>query len=247
MFLRAITAMLYPNRCIFCGRLTASDVFHCPECDSALVRCKTRPKLYEVHPLKYCDAVCSVYRYNNTSKHAVFRLKFQHDKSVAAPIAREMSKAAEHYFLTFSLIPKDAVDVVIPVPMHRTHERKRGYNQSALLAERISKILDIPYSRKLLYKIKLTRKQHDISFRDRKDNLHDAFFVPSPAAVKGKRILLVDDVCTSGNTFTECAMTLKKAGVESVYCVSFLNQSSRYRAFYLQKEWEQGKYKINKV
>lgn len=237
-----LLALLYPNRCLFCAGVISPGAFHCDDCGKKLIPCTSRPKLYAVHEIPETDGFISVYRYNTTSKKAVFRLKFHGDKSVVKPIASLMSRAIHRYYAQTPGLP----DMVIPVPMHRAHERKRGYNQSALLAKQIAENFSLPYADKLLVKIRRTRKQHDISFHDRKNNLEGAFFAPDPTALRGKRILLVDDICTSGNTFYQCAKTLKDAGAAEVVCVSFLRQGAKYRASYHLTEWEQGKYHILK-
>lgn len=236
-----LIAFLYPNRCLFCAKLIAPDQSYCDDCGRRLIPCSAHPKLYAVGEIPQTDGLISVYRYNATSKAAIFRLKFHGDRSVVKPVASFMSRAVHQYYAA-SRMP----DTVIPVPMHRAHERKRGYNQSALLARQIAENLNLSYSDRLLYKIKRTKKQHDISHRDRKSNLEGAFFAPDPAALHGRRILLVDDICTSGNTFYQCARTLKEAGAAEAVCVSFLRQVSRYRASYHLAEWEPKTYRVTK-
>ncbi len=242
--LNQMLTVLYPNRCIFCSRLIDAKEDCCAECAELLHRSQNLSSVYEVKPIPNCDRLFFVYHYTQLSKQAVFRLKFHGDRTVGRKIADLMADRVEEALLEDSILPKHRFDLVIPVPMYPSHERKRGYNQSKLLAKRIAGRLQIPYAVRLLYKVKCTKKQHDISYQDRQTNLLDAFYVPKSQELIGKRILLVDDVSTSGNTFSQCAKTLKSAGVTEVSCVAFLHQPARCKVNYYLKEWEPGRYKV---
>ncbi len=244
-FWAAFLAVFFPHRCMFCGKPVAYDAFHCEACAPKLIPFDEHPKLYETSPFAHCDIIRSVYRYDKMTKQAVFRLKFNGDKTVAKPMAACMSHVVKRYYTHHPAQKRP--DFVIPVPMYPAQERKRGYNQSVLLAKQIAKECGIPCKTEVLCKIHKTQKQHDISFRARKDNLIDAFYVPMPALVKDRCILLVDDVCTSGSTFEECARMLKNAGAKQVFCLSFLLQTSRHRASYILKEWDSGRYQANRI
>ncbi len=107
-------------------------------------------------------------------------------------------------------------DLIIPVPLHSTRLRERGYNQSELLAELISRHYNIPLNTKNLIKIRHTPKQALIKRKDRFTNLKGAFRIRHFQKVFGKKILLVDDLITTGITASEISQTLKGAGAEKV-------------------------------
>ena len=108
------------------------------------------------------------------------------------------------------------VDVMIPVPLHYTRILKRRFNQSALLAKEINKLNGIPVDFGSLGRRRKTRPQVEFSGHERINNVKGAFIVKNPARIKGKRILLLDDVMTTGSTLKECALALKRAGAKSV-------------------------------
>ena len=108
-------------------------------------------------------------------------------------------------------------DVIVPVPIHRSKLAKRGYNQSEILAREISDRLGIPMC-KALERVEKTRAMSRISGRERRDNLESAFVVPSfmKQRLTGKRVLLVDDIFTSGSTADACSEVLKNAGASAI-------------------------------
>ena len=99
-------------------------------------------------------------------------------------------------------------DFIVPVPLHRTKKRERGYNQADFIAVGVSKILDIPVAKNLLKKVKHTVSQTSLKSDERKINLWDAFRVNPSFDLRGKKILLVDDVLTTGSTVNTCALVL---------------------------------------
>lgn len=109
------------------------------------------------------------------------------------------------------------VDVIVPVPLHWLKKMHRGFNQAELLSLGIQSHFSMPISTNNLCRIKNTLSQTQLSKGQRQLNVHNAFFVKYPAFFKGKRILLVDDVLTSGVTASECSRKLKEAGAESIH------------------------------
>ncbi|GJL66260.1 MAG: hypothetical protein NPIRA05_12310 [Nitrospirales bacterium] len=122
--------------------------------------------------------------------------------------------------ITMSLASLPPTDLIMPVPLHSTRLREREYNQSLLLAHRLSTHFHIPLTYTALIRTRQTTPQTALSRKDRLNNLRRSFAVTSPETIKGKTILLVDDVFTTGTTVNECAKTLRKAGSGSVYVVT---------------------------
>lgn len=107
------------------------------------------------------------------------------------------------------------IDYLIPVPMHPKDLQKRGFNQAEHLGKWCARYLEIPLRTDLLKKVRRTKAQHDLSARERQKNLHGAYLA-HPTLLRGKRILLIDDVITTGATMAECADTLRHMGALSV-------------------------------
>ncbi len=113
-----------------------------------------------------------------------------------------------------------APDILLPVPLHKKRLRMRGFNQAVLLGEVLSSAWHIPLLRQALIRTRWTTPQVELDRNNRLHNLKGAFSVTNPAAIAGKRVLLVDDVVTTGSTLRECAGTLLKAGAADVFAVS---------------------------
>ncbi|MBI3267594.1 MAG: ComF family protein [Planctomycetes bacterium] len=110
----------------------------------------------------------------------------------------------------------EGLDVIVASPLHRRRERERGYNQAALLAERVAQAFLLPLARRGLRKVRETPSQTTLARTARFENLRGAFGVPRPSEVEGRRVLLVDDVLTTGATASEAARTLRAAGATEV-------------------------------
>ncbi len=113
-----------------------------------------------------------------------------------------------------------AWDAVCPVPLHATRARERGYNQAALLAAGLARRLNLPCWPSALRRARPTQTQTHLTARERLSNVADAFLVRRARGVVGRRLLLVDDVMTTGATTSSCAGALKRAGCESVHVVT---------------------------
>ncbi|MBU1997000.1 MAG: hypothetical protein KKF78_07575 [Candidatus Omnitrophica bacterium] len=107
-------------------------------------------------------------------------------------------------------------DLIMPIPLHPARKRERGYNQSFLLASKISKSFNINLNINLLIKVKNTKNQSLLSKKERWTNITDAFKIKNPNAVKNKSILLIDDLLTTGATSSEAAKVLKISGAKTV-------------------------------
>ncbi|HJV33659.1 ComF family protein [Geomonas sp.] len=113
-----------------------------------------------------------------------------------------------------------APDLIIPVPLHRKRLRQRGFNQSQLLGNELSKRWRVPLEIGNLQRIRWTEPQITLDAQSRMDNVHDAFAVMNGKRLAGKRVLLVDDVLTTGSTIRACAEALREGGVAAVSAVT---------------------------
>ena len=106
-----------------------------------------------------------------------------------------------------------AADLLIPVPLHPKRLKHRGFNQALLLAQAFP---EAPLAREAVVRMRHTQPQVGLNPKERQDNVKGAFAVPDPALVKGKNVLLIDDLFTTGSTVKECARVLRKAGARRV-------------------------------
>lgn len=220
-----INAIL-PPRCLYCGKITNNDDSLCADCFDKItfithpycIHCgaplidKSIGDLYcancltKKDNLRYCR---SAIIYDNFSKKLILDFKFFDHIENKKLLANWMFFAGKDIF--------DAgVDLIIPIPLHHLRLFKRKYNQSAILSAELSKLTNIKTDYKSFIKIRSTQPQSECSGKKRITNIKNAFIVKFPENIKGKRILLIDDVYTTGSTLRECAKVLKKAGAKSV-------------------------------
>jgi ComF family protein len=144
---------------------------------------------------------------------AIHQFKYEGITAAAAPLADVMVQGWQEWSVP--------VDLVAPVALHPSRERERGYNQAALLARQLSERLALPLAARALARIRVTRPQVGLPLGERQRNVSGAFTADA-ALVAGKRILLVDDVCTTGATLGAAAAALLEGGASGVtaYCVA---------------------------
>lgn len=158
------------------------------------------------------DSIGKVYAsvfYNSFARELVHRFKFNDKSYLYEPISHMM-------YLTIIEESLTEFDLIIPVPIHWRKEAIRGYNQSQILAEELSRRTGIPIDKKSLIKSAWTREQNRLTKYQREENLKGSFSIRNGASMLGKRILLIDDIYTTGNTLKACASQLKKAGAMEV-------------------------------
>jgi competence protein ComFC len=112
------------------------------------------------------------------------------------------------------------IDTIVPVPLHPSKQRSRGYNQSQLVADQLGNLFGLPVVSEVLVRIRATRTQTRLTAEQRRRNVAGAFKVKDRAPLEQKRVLLIDDVVTTGATLNECAKTLLKAGAHSVHAAA---------------------------
>jgi ComF family protein len=117
--------------------------------------------------------------------------------------------------------------LAVPVPLHPKRLRERGFNQSLLLARHVAKQLDTGLDFLSLRRVRYTVPQTGLGKDERRKNVRGAFRLINPKAVKGRAVLLVDDVVTTGNTINECARVLKQAGAKNIVCLVLARADGR--------------------
>lgn len=158
----------------------------------------------------YCDGMVCVGRYSDSLKSSLKRFKFSNKPSYYRAFGKLLAIKVQN------TIQMDQIDLIIPVPLHKSRQKDRGYNQSKLVAEYASKQLKIPLALNILVKISESKSQSVLSRNERLSNVEGLFSVVNEEALFNKNILLVDDIVTTGSTINQCSKALKQAGATSV-------------------------------
>ena len=208
--LESILDLFFPPKCIFCHKVMDGDDI-CPKCAEKLPYTKGDGMFQTVPGVKEC--IAPLY-YEDEVRLAILRFKFWGKALYAHRFGLIIA-----YCLENNLDCGD-INVISWVPLSRKRLRKRGYNQARLLAEHISRKMDIPCAPTLVKTVDNPAQSGTKSRDDRLKNVKGVYAISENADVKGKSILLVDDVVTTGATLSECARTLKNAGARYVYCAA---------------------------
>jgi len=145
-------------------------------------------------------------RYENTTRELIHRFKYGYKVMLRRPLALLAAPRLDDFVAGFG------ADLILPVPLHVKRLRQRGFNQALLLAEIFSQRWHIPLSRNNLRRIRWTEPQVSLSAAERAENVKGAFSLARPGDFKGRRVLLIDDVYTTGSTVKECSRVLQKEG-----------------------------------
>jgi len=159
------------------------------------------------------DRAISVLHYTPEVRQLIHRFKYGGISYLSRTLGRWMAQAYKQRC-------DWELDIILPVPLHPRRQRQRGFNQSALLARELGRYIDVPVKENVLVRKKYTPAQAGLSKFQRMQNLRGAFEVREPETVRGKSVLLVDDVFTTGSTVDECSKVLLQAGVQRVYVIT---------------------------
>lgn len=211
--------MFFPPWCIGCGRegkyicdscrvnLPFISPPVCATCGRPLTIDKTCPGCIE--GAVEIDGIRAPFLFSGIIRKAIHELKYRNLKSMAPLLAGYLFD-----YLNISPLP---ADVLVPVPVHKKRERERGYNQSSLIVHELSRLSVVPLNETcLIRKVNTPPQVKTASARERRQNISEAFTCVD-SSLKGKRVLLIDDVSTSGATLNACAGALKAAGAASVW------------------------------
>ena len=210
-FFGFLVSLIFPVRCFCCDDLIDYGDYVCDRCREEIEKCRNRrTKVVSFYGRRY--NIHSVFEYTSSAESAVKLVKFSFNPDNAKPmgdeIAAKVSRLRERDF-----------DIVTAVPFTKKDKLEREYNHAVLMAKRVSKRLSVPFDEKAIEKVRQTKRQHDLSGLERRTNLRDAFYANQ--SVKGKHVLIIDDVVTTGSTLCECADTLYRAGAKKVTCATF--------------------------
>ncbi len=218
---------LYPPACGGCGKQGAHwclectarvELIHPPVCN----RCGRKVDSHRT--CNTCRTITPQYSsiqswafYDGPVRSAIHRLKYKRDIALGELLSRNL--------ITLLRKANWQIELISPVPLSIARQAERGYNQAALLSLPVALGLHIPYHPAALRKVRDTRSQVGLSLHQRRENIEGAFWA-DPKSVEGKRVLVIDDVVTSGATLNECAGVLFAAGAAAVYGVTVAQAKS---------------------
>jgi len=224
--------LLLPPRCHICRKaVTSEDPLHiCSDCHAALpFICQPACTVCgipmagagEYHPCGRCIATPPPYRaaraalrYEGACRDLIHAFKYQYKSHLRRPLGLLMAYNLKPF------VESQRPDLLVPVPLHVSRLRQRGFNQSILLGEILSRQCQIPLLRQGLQRVRPTVPQVELNRDQRMSNLRDAFTVKDAGAIANLRIMLVDDVFTTGSTLRECARVLLLGGCSEVSAVT---------------------------
>lgn len=221
--------VLYPEKCMLCGKLiSASRSGVCQECTGRMPyisgdRCMKCSKKTDGP-----DSVCmdckrhrhvyrqgyALYGYDGNMERIIAGIKYSGNRRNIDKLAKELAYHSSVY------MKKWDARLIVPVPLHKSKLRKRGFNQAGIIARIIAGEYGIPYDDRLILRRKKTRPQKNLDDGERKNNLRNAFYADTVRYGRYKdlkSVIVVDDIYTSGSTVDACAAELIKAGARDVY------------------------------
>ncbi len=229
--LPALRSLFYPSLCAICSATIEQEAHLCQSCHDRAPRitapfCEKCSEPFSgaiterfncancEHRILHFDSAVAAYRSRGLVRKLVHEFKYGRRQYLRHPLAAWLGDA-----MSDPRLRGRRFDVIVPVPLHPTRERERGFNQATLLAELLSGKISVPLQA-LLERIRYTTTQTAYDRAERMENLHDAFRLRKNANVRELRVLLIDDVLTTGSTLSECARVLKEAGAISVYAAT---------------------------
>ena len=228
---QAAVALLYPATCTICRKHVRAGEYLCEACEAKLVRivppfCETCSEPFEgsinsafscancAHRAIHFVAAVAAYRGRGIVRDVIHEFKYGRQIHLRHLVARWLRAALDD-----DRLRSHQFDVMVPVPLHPARQRERGFNQASLLAELLGAQTSIP-CKPLLKRIRYTTTQTALDRSERMENLHNAFRLRKNRDVRGLRVLLIDDVLTTGSTLSECARVLKRGGATSVHAAT---------------------------
>ena len=237
--LNSLVDIVYPKTCVVCKnklKTTASvDNLICLECYGNIKRnlppfCYSCGRHLEIfHSIKnicadclrrplYFDRAFSPTRYEGVIKALIHEFKYKNKDYLGPILGKLMTEFIKEYNL-----PMDKIDFIIPLPLHKTRLREREFNQAKILSDYIASEFNKEVLNNKLMRSRYTKTQTELEEDARLLNVKDSFSVTENKDIKGKIILLVDDVLTTGASCSEAACTLKKAGANIVFVLTLAN------------------------
>ncbi len=229
-----IKNIIFPPQCVICDKFLEVNVADCicgdcksrlracvtqvccEKCGKPIVSFGTKQRCYRCLNATsgYFDKIASAYIYDSPVRESIVRYKSKGIQSYAKTYARILSTALEQHYagLTF--------DFICAAPSHQNKTIYQSFDNVELICRYLSKETGIPFRKGTIKKIRKTAKQTTLGFAQRLENLKNSMVAPQSDAIAGKKVLLIDDICTTGATITECSRALKSGGAKSVHALT---------------------------
>ena len=222
---KSLISAIYPNKCIGCGDIIEEEKTLCKRCEKQIERndlenfclncgfenseCVCKTNIYRFNKL------ISVFKNDGIAQRACYNYKFKKRQHYAKFFAKEMSNAVRRLYGDLNF------DFICAVPTGKNFLKYTHYDHCGYIAEEISKELNIPYVKNVLYCCKYSKLQHKSTVKERLVNVNGKYNYNY--RIDGKNVLLIDDIRTTGATLDECSKMLLYAGADTVYCVTALS------------------------
>ncbi len=158
----------------------------------------------------YFETHIYLFQYGGEIRNAILNYKFNEKPYIYRTFVNFLKNSEKMY------VQIKKYDIIIPVPISKKRLKQRGYNQSAIISKNIAKNFNLEHNDRILTKIRDNKMQSSLDKEDREKNVRDVYSVTKTEKIKGKKILLIDDIFTTGNTVNECSRVLKNAGATEV-------------------------------
>jgi ComF family protein len=229
--LQALASLFYPATCAVCSADVQRSDYLCGDCQGRAPRivapfCAKCSEPFPgaitqtfscancEHRVLHFDCAVAAYRSRGVVRRVVHQFKYGRQRHLRFPVANWLRETLQDPRL------RDRVfDAIVPVPLHPARERERGFNQAAVLAELLGPSAGAPV-RMVLERTRYTTTQTAYDRAERIENLHGAFRLRKNQDVRDFRVLLIDDVLTTGSTLSECARVLRRAGAVSIHAAT---------------------------
>ena len=236
--IHGLTQILYPKVCLSCKKklgAEAKDGFICSQCRGKIkknlppfcISCgrQLEKRWFAKNICPSCqkkrlhfDRAFSPFVYDGIIKELIHKFKYGGREHLGLPLSELMTDFIRDYRL-----PMDCIDCIVPIPLHNTRLREREFNQAQILGRQIALEFKIDILNEAIVRTRHTKTQTDLEIRERAANVKGSFRVKDPEAVKGKNVLVIDDVLTTGATSSEVAAALKGAGANIVFVLTLAN------------------------
>ena len=204
--LEFVLNFLFPPACSVCGKLDKNWL--CSNCERRVERLE-KSQIVEIKKKRY-EKLLYIFQYESLIRKLILGYKFSNKAYLNHFFAEVIARNKKNVELL------KGYDMIIPVPMHEKKQAKRGYNQTELVANELEKLIGIQARNDIMYKVVNTVTQSKLGGKARQSNIQHAFFVKKDIDVEDKKIVLLDDIYTTGATSEECSRVLKEAGASKV-------------------------------
>lgn len=220
-FYLTVLDFILPRICASCGtKLTQEENVICNHCKEQLTFADNKRLEHEYlrnfSKNNFIDDFTSLFVFESRTpiQNLIHSLKYDNKFRNGNYIGQQIAVNLKNKILSWQ------PSFIIPIPLHSLKKAERGYNQSYHIAKGISSVLNIPVKQKIIKRIRYTQTQTKLNMDERKENMRDAFLPRNSEVIRSSRIILLDDVITTGATVSECGRILKEYGADKVFALS---------------------------